>query len=167
MIGLFIHFLKRSLRGEDTSHYNNRDRFIEFLGLEIPCARPGSSGFKLRDTESGTLREYTLGEIIYDIRCMIHENENLNAAEDVDYYILLDWSVRNPIYFAEVVNGRLLCNGFFLWNRLREVLSKFITGVESMISLAKQQSFCITIRPEIGAIRPFARGKKSRPKLKS
>lgn len=81
--------LRRSLRGEDTTPKNNRQRFIHFLGLEIPACRSGASEFQLRSRSTGQVRSYTLGEIIYEMRCMIHENENLNAAEDVDHHILL------------------------------------------------------------------------------
>jgi hypothetical protein len=80
--------LRRSLRGEDTSGRDNKARFIEFVGLEIPAAQPGSSGFMIPD-ESGTLRHRTLGEVLYLARCKIHENENLDAAEQVSYPILL------------------------------------------------------------------------------
>ena len=31
--------LRRSLRGEDTSHNHNKTRFIEFLSLDIPLTR--------------------------------------------------------------------------------------------------------------------------------
>jgi len=44
--------LRRSLRGEDTSHRDNKKRFIEVLGLEIPMARLDGSEFELRDAES-------------------------------------------------------------------------------------------------------------------
>lgn len=150
--------LRRSLRGEDTSHAENRKRFIHFLGLEIPAARPGESEFELRHKVSGRRRKYTLGEIIYDIRCMIHENENLNAAENVDYHILLDWSDPKPGVAAHIRDETFVCNGFFIWNRVREVMSKFITGIDAHIALAnKASSFCMTIKPELGSIVPERR----------
>jgi hypothetical protein len=152
--------LRRSLRGEDTSPKDHKRRFIEFLGLEIPAARPGGSKFSLRDTRSGTMKDYTLGEVIYEIRCMIHENENLNAAENVEHHILLDWSVKNPVYAGEIRGNRLICNGYFIWRRLREVLAKFITGIEGTIDWAEKRSFSITIAPKIGSIRP--KGSKRR-----
>ncbi len=154
--------LRQSLRGEDTSARHHRKRFIEFLGLEIPCAREGASEFRLVDARMGSTVTYTFGEIVYQIRCMIHENENLNAAEDVDYHILLDWSVRNPYVFAEIQDGKFVCNGYFLWNRLRQVLSKFITGIDGMIALAEGRSCSITIQPELGSIAPSqGRAKKT------
>lgn len=148
--------LRRSLRGEDCSARKNKKRFVEFLGLEIPAARPGGLELELFDRETGQLRKFTFGEIVYAIRCMIHENENLNAAEAIDYHVLLDWSVRSPAAFAEVRNGTFVCNGYFLWNRLREVLAKFITGIEAMIAFAKDPSFfSMTCQPDIGSIRPL------------
>lgn len=147
--------LRRSLRGEDTSHGKNRERFISFLGLEIPAARPGGSEFELRKKSSGEVRKYTLGEIIYDVRCMIHENENLNAAEDVDYHILLDWSHQKPLVPAELRDGTFICSGGFIWNRLREVLAKFITVIDSRIAMANNaSSFSVSINPELSSIVP-------------
>jgi hypothetical protein len=148
--------LRRSLRGEDVSHHQNKQRFIDFLGLEIPMARPGESEWELTLKTGGT-KKYHFGEIVYDIRCMIHENENLNAAEDVDYHILLDWSQPHPYIFANQINGTFVCNGYFLWNRLRQVMAKFITGIDGMISFATNRSFSITIEPEMGSITPERR----------
>ena len=159
--------LRLSLRGdpgENVPRDNNKMRFIEFLGLEIPMARPGASTFQLRERDSGQLRTFTFGEIVYDIRCMVlHENENLNVAEGFEYHILLDWSDPHPAYFAEVRGERFVCNGYFLWNRLREVLAKFITGIEGTIALANNRSFSITIRPQLGAIVPDRRKSDSGP----
>ena len=157
--------LRKSLRGDNLSYHQNKQKFIDFLGLEIPMARPDGSEFELRDTETGNLKKYTFGEIIYAIRCMIHENENLNLAEDVDYHILLDWSVRNPYILGDVVDGKFVCNGYFIWNRLREVLAKFIGGIEMMNAIAgNADSFSITIRPDLQSIQP---DRKPRPDDKS
>jgi hypothetical protein len=88
---------------------------------------------------------------------MIHENENLNVEENTDYHILLDWSVRNPYYSGRIEDGKFVCNGFFLWNRLRQVLAKFITGIEATISFAQTGSCSMSIEPELGSIRPERR----------
>lgn len=149
--------LRRSLRGENTSNSNNRKQFIEFLGLEIPSAQPGQPELELYDKRTGELRKLTLGEIIYEIRCMIHENENLNIEEDIDYHILLDWSHRNPIYPAYVSNKIFVFNGFFIWNRLREVIAKFITVIDAYNAMANNENGCITINPELGSIKPTRR----------
>lgn len=153
--------LQRSLRGEDDSHSQNKKRFIDFLGLEIPMARPGESEWELT-LKSGEMKKYHFGEIVYAIRCMVHENENLNVAEDVDYHILLDWSQTHPHIFANQINGTFVCNGYFLWNRLRQVMAKFITGIDGMISFATTGSFSISIEPDLGAIAP-ERKPRSKP----
>ncbi len=150
--------LRRSLRGEDIAHRKNKDRYIEFLGLEVPAFRPGEHKFKLRDGSTQKVVECTLGEIVYQIRCsMVHENENLNADEDVEDYIQLDWSNRNPLVLAEVADGKITLNGQFLCNRLREVLAKFITGLQASIDFVEKRSFSISARPPMGSIRPQRR----------
>ena len=147
--------LRRSHRGDSTSYRDNKNRFIDFLALEIPAVRPGGFEVELREADSGELRKFGLGGIIYEIRCMVHENENLNVAEDIDYHVLVDWSERRTTIIAKVIDGRIICNGHIICSRLREVLSKFITGIESMIALANgETSFSITCRPEIGSIAP-------------
>lgn len=146
--------LRRSLRGDDTSGKFNRDRFIEFLGLEIPAARPDKQRLELHDRRSGKTVELTLGEILYDIRCMVHENENLNAAEEIDYHILLDWSTRTPTYAAVRRNGVTIWNGYVIANRLREVVIKFIQIIEAHESLAAGKGFSMNSRVPLGSIKP-------------
>lgn len=152
--------LRRSLRGEDVSHHHNRQRFIEFLGLEVPISHPGGSEWELTLKTGGT-KKYHFGEIVYDIRCMVHENENLSVTEDVDYHILLDWSQSYPHIFANQINGTFVCNGYMLWNRLRQVMAKFITGIDGMALFAASGFFSITIEPEMCSIAPE---RKPRPK---
>lgn len=152
--------LRRSLRGEDISHKDNKKRFIAFLGLEIPMCRTDGYKTPLRDVTTGETKEYTFGEIVYAIRCKVHENENLNAAEGVEYHILLDWSVPDRFYFPGVRDGRFYCNGWFLWHRLREVLAKFITCIEDMVTLAKEGRSSASIQPKLGSIRPDGAGRR-------
>lgn len=140
--------LRRSLRGEDISNKNNRKRFIEFLALEIPCIKEELEA-DLKEVRSGQLK---LGNKIYKIRCMIHENENLNFDENVSYQILLDWSNRDNSWVKNI-NDRFVFNGYFLWDRLRQILSKFITYIDSVFSLANEHTFCCTINPKIGSIK--------------
>lgn len=173
--------LRRSLRGEDTSNTQNKARFTAFIDLEVPA--PGSGGLQvtLLDTRTGHSRDYSFSGLVYAIRCMVHENENLNAAERPDYHILLDWgqlpawpaaaagpvsgsaqdlslstSTACPPGVAGVINsGRITINGHFIWGRLREVMSKFITGIDAMVALAKgADSFSVTIHPPLGSVRP-------------
>lgn len=147
--------LRRSLRGEDTSGRENRARFIEFLGLEIPAAQSGAQGFPIPD-EKGVMQSRTLGEVLYLARCKIHENENLNAAEEVHYPILFEWRQLGQVG-AVFKDGRLRINGYFIANRLREVLAKFVSGIEGMIAFAERRSFSIGIRPPLGSIQPQKR----------
>jgi hypothetical protein len=152
--------LRRSLRGENASNHDNRKRFIEFLALEIPAADPHAAKYDLRQAGTNALVQLSLGEILYEIRCKIHENENLNYEEAVDYHILVDWSDPTGYYPGRIDGGKFICNGFFLWKRLRQVLSKFITGIEAAAACAQQQGFSMTISPELGSIRP---SRKRRP----
>lgn len=149
--------LRRSLRGEDTSPTDNRARFLEFLNLEIPPPKRGGTVIELLDARSGKKRTYSLPELVYDIRCMVHENENLNVEERTDYHILIDWKKGDRSVFGYVAEGRLVCNGNGLWRRLRQVLAGFITGVEGMIALASQKSGGITIEPPICSLLPDGR----------
>jgi hypothetical protein len=147
--------LRRSLRGEDTSFRENKDRFIEFLALEVPCFGPNEPKIELREGGTGKVCKLNYGEIVYSIRCsMVHEGENLNAAEAPGQHILLDWSVRNPRVMPERKDDQIVLNGYFFWNRLREVLAKFITGIQGMIDFVEKKSFSISIRPDLGSIKP-------------
>lgn len=152
--------LRRSLRGEDTLPRDNKKRFIEFLSYEL--LPPVSGGFMVRliDARSGREVSYSFAELAYDIRCMVHENENLNAAEAPNYHILLDWTQPRGFYFGSIACGRLTCNGHMFWRRLREILAKFVTGIDGMIVYAKTVAgektgpFTITIAPAICSVRP-------------
>jgi hypothetical protein len=154
--------LRRSLRGEDTSPRQNEERFKEFLALEIPAARPGALPMYLVDARSGQRRQYSYADLVYKIRCMVHENENLNAAENPDYHILLEWGPgqQPPDWFRQglmgvIHDGRITLHGPLVWQRLRKVVSKFITGIDMMIAVARgADSFSITIRPPLGSVRP-------------
>ncbi len=173
--------LRRSLRGEDTSSTQNKARFTEFIDLEVPAPGRGGLQVTLLDTRIGQARDYSFSGLVYAIRCMVHENENLNAAERPDYHILLDWgqvptwptaavgpvsgsvqdlslrtSTARPPGIAGVINsGQITINGHFIWGRLREVMAKFVTGIDAMIALAKgADRFSISIHPPLGSVRP-------------
>jgi hypothetical protein len=148
--------LRRSLRGEDVSPTQNKERFVEFLNLEMPKPEDGGFNVELADSRTGQKRAYSFAELVYYIRCMVHENENLNVSEKPNYHILIDWQMRDPTVFGYLHNGRLVCNGPLLWNRLREILAKFITGIDGMISHAKTGLFNITIDPPICSVKPNA-----------
>jgi hypothetical protein len=125
--------LRRSLRGEDTSAKENKKRFLEFLNCELPSPESGGLWVHLIDSRSGKPVSYSFAELVYDIRCMIHENENLNASERPNYHILIDWSPADERTLGSIANGRLTCNGHVVWKRLREIVAKFITCIDGMI----------------------------------
>ena len=153
--------LRRSLLDGGVDYEDQKKRFIEFLGLTVPYFARGRENTGLVDRRTG--RAYlTLGEVVYDIRCkMVHEGENLNLAEDVDYHIHLDWRRRDSFVFGEECDGRCIINGFILWKLLREGLSVFITGIENLKSV-DQDSFFIGRQPELGSIRPTQRKRSIR-----
>lgn len=149
--------LRRSLRGEDTGPNENAKRFKEFLALEIPAAQPDVFQVELIDARTGNTRMYSLADLVYAIRCKTHENENLNKAENPDYHILLDWSTPGP-YGGVIKDGRITLNGHFIWGRLREVMSKFITVIDAMIGVARgDDHISMTIQPPLGSVRPTRR----------
>jgi hypothetical protein len=84
---------------------------------------------------------------------MIHENENLDVQEAPEYHVLLDWQDRSQtsLYFF---NDCLVCNGEFIWERLRQVLAKFITYIDSVFELERSGRFSVSIKPPLGSIRP-------------
>jgi hypothetical protein len=145
------------LRGEDVSSTHNKERFVEFLNLELPKPEGGGFHVELIDSRTGQKRTYSFAQLVYATRCMVHENENLDVSEKPDYHILIDWHMRNPSVFGHLCSGRFVCNGPLLWNRLREVLAKFITGIDGMISHAKTGSFSITISPPLCSVKPESR----------
>lgn len=146
--------LRRSLRGEDVSASENKKRFIDFLALEIPDAHTDSQKIQLK-LRNGEIKGFTLGEIIYSIRCMIHENENLNFTEQNDYHIQLDWKNQYTTTIAITKDGTFICSGNFLRDRLRMVISKFITGLESSITFLTEHHFNITVMAPENSIKPI------------
>lgn len=69
--------LRLSLIGGTTDlSASNRARFIEFLELEIPARQKGAKTFMLTHSRTGKERECSIAEILYEARCMVHENEN-------------------------------------------------------------------------------------------
>jgi hypothetical protein len=155
--------LRLSLTGvANDRHSKNKSDFIDFLELEIPAKSRGSNLFQLTDARTGKPRELSVAEIIYEIRCMIHENENLDERELLDYHILLRWVDHREVFVCSHENGRIVINARLLWRRLREILSKFITGIEAHEAMASKKGFSVTIRPQLGTIQPEYRRKPKR-----
>ena len=109
----------------------------------------------LYDVRKAKWESYNFGGVIYAIRCMIHENENLNVAEYPDYHVLLDWSIDRHGSAGVVSNGRLICNANFFWWRLREVLAKFLLGLEMFMAFERGDGSCsIHSRPPLKSVFP-------------
>ena len=146
--------LRRSLRGEDTSFGENKKRFVEFINLSVPADTPRSFKIDLIDARSGKLATYKFSELIYAIRCMVHENENLNADERPDYHILVDWTPGSSEYFGVLENGRMTCNGPAVWRRLREIMETFVFGIEAGIQEGRGGPINLPGSRPLGMIRP-------------
>ncbi|HEX4071319.1 MAG TPA: hypothetical protein VHX68_09120 [Planctomycetaceae bacterium] len=148
--------LRRSLRDEAPSQFGNKHGFVEFLNLEIPAPLDTKGRINLVDARTGKPVSYSIAELVYAIRCMIHENENLNAAEQPDYHVQLDWEI-NQYTLGTIQHGTVVLNARFIAGRVREILAKFITGLDGMIAIAEGRDFAITIRPPLGSIGPGVR----------
>jgi hypothetical protein len=146
--------LQRSLQGKGTSSKNNAKRFADFLYEEVP--RPEANGLKLElsHARNQTKKTYGFAELVYEIRCMIHENENLNVAEGANYHVLLDWKSGDSGVAVRVANGRAIVNGRFLWGCLRQMLSKFITLVDSIHTLPETGRVGARIDVPLESVRP-------------
>jgi hypothetical protein len=171
--------LRRSLLGQDTSHAQNKARFVEFVNLEVPSPQAGGLNVPLRDARTRQVADHSFAAIVYSIRCMVHENENLDVADQPDYHILLDWNThpqsRQSLAYVSgtqhdpsvqfinsfsgllgtVSEGRIVLNGHSMWGRIREIMGKFTTAIDGMIAMRRADgSFSITIHPPLGSIRP-------------
>jgi hypothetical protein len=134
---------------------NNKSKFIGFLHAEIPDAEQNGLDIVLRDARTQQPIRYNFGGIVYAIRCMIHENENLNAVENPDYHVKLDWNIPEHGYLGSVRDGQLTCNAKAIWWRVREVLAKFILGTEGFMAYERgDKSFSIHCRPKLKSIYP-------------
>jgi hypothetical protein len=148
--------LRRSLRGEDISPKHHKQRFLEFVHLDVPAPTNGKNEMALFDARSNKVEMYSFGKLVYAIRCMaIHENENLDASERPDYHIRLDWNMCAPQQWLGIIeDGKVTLNARTMSQRLREILAKFITGIEGMIGFAEGRGFKTTVDPPLGSIRP-------------
>jgi hypothetical protein len=134
---------------------NNKQKFIDFLHAEIPDAGSNGLDVVLFDARTQKPVRYNFGGIVYAIRCMIHENENLNVDENPDYHVTLDWNIPEHGYFGTLCDGRLTCNAKAIWWRVREVLAKFILGTEMFMALERgDSSVSICSRPKLKSIHP-------------
>ena len=69
--------------------------------------------------------------------------------------MLLDWTMHPDDRSSGVIrNGTVTLNAPSIWLRLREVVTKFVWGLEAMIAIEKGKSFSMsrglcTIRPDV------------------
>ena len=134
---------------------NNKRKFISLLHAEIPDSDKHGVDLTLIDARTQQPVQYNFGGIVYAIRCMIHENENLNADEAPDYHVTLDWNMPRYGCFAVLCDGRLTCNAKALWWRVREVLAKFILGTEMFMACQRgDSSLSIHCDAELKSVHP-------------
>lgn len=146
--------LRRSLKGESVDERYNKERFTTFLDLDVPPPGRGGLEIEIVDSRTGKLHRYSFSGLAYAIRCMIHENENLNHAEWTEYHISLNWSEPHSNAFGCKIDEKLVLNGFVFRMRIREVLAKFVTGIEGTRSFHQTGNFSITCAPPLGSIKP-------------
>ena len=140
---------------EPPSAQSNKRKFISFLHAEIPDADANGVDITLVDARTQRPVQYNFGGIVYAIRCMIHENENLNADENPDYHVTLAWNIPRYGLLGTVCDGRLTCNANAIWWRVREVLAKFILGTEMFMAYERgDNSFSISCAPALRSIHP-------------
>lgn len=140
---------------EPPSTRNNKHKFIAFLHSEIPDADDNGVDLTLIDARSKEPVRFNFGGIVYTIRCMVHENENLNADERPDYHLSLDWNIPRHGLLGILRDGRLTCNAKFVWWTVREVLANFILGTEMFMAYERgERSFSLSSNPELKSIFP-------------
>ena len=148
--------LNRSLRGDDVSHVANKARFLEFFGGVSPDDGGYQSG-EVIDSRRGNSVQYTLGELVYAIRCMIHENENLDAEDQPDYHVLLNWTGpwhHHHQIVSQYGDETIEVNAELLLGHVRSRVAGFVTQVDSAIAVAETGQFHVNHDPPLGSIRP-------------
>ena len=165
--------LRKSMLGAGASKQNQKAQYLEFIQLHFlegtasnqevvverdgkPIVTRGPLFVSLYDRQNNKQVDRSFAQIVYDARCMaVHENENLNAAEEPDYHIQFDWSVGAG---SRIEDGTIYFPGMEMWRRLRMLLAKFITGVDSAISIQTSGEFSISFDPPLGGVKPKRRG---------
>ncbi len=146
--------LHRSLQNLEFSNKNNAKKFIAFLHMDIPYPEDGGLSLNLIHARTGKSVTYGFGQLVYEIRCMVHENENLHAEEGVDYHVLLEWKEPTNRMLVVVENSRAIVNAPLLWERVRQVLAAMITYIDSARGFSETTNFSVSINPPLGSIRP-------------
>ena len=136
--------------------YGNRQAFIDFLELSIPTPKDSSTAFTLYDRNKQKLITVSVSGAIYEARCLsLHENDNLDEAEGVGHMIRLRWNFHSEKFVCLSEQGDyMVINALLLMRRLREILSLFVTSLDSMLKAAETGRLCFSICPEKGSIQP-------------
>ncbi len=95
---------------------------------------------------------YGFGQLVHEIRSMVHENENLNKDEHPDFHIILDWKSQDERTAVWVDGCQAVVNGLFLWGRLRKLLAKFVSRMDSIHTFPQTGLVGASINPSLGAI---------------
>ncbi len=146
--------LRRSLMDLPADANGHKNAYVEFLQLEVPSPAERGLQLALKHARKSKLNEYDLGSLLYEIRCMIHENENLCESEMPDFHILIRWHKTESKVLAWVEDERAVLNGPMLWSRVRQILCKFLSYIDSVYNLPKTGRFHCAIDIPLGGIRP-------------
>lgn len=135
----------------------NRQAFIDFLELSIPAPKDSCSVFTLYDRHKQKPVTVSVAGTIYEARCLsLHENDNLNEVEGVRHMIRLRWNIYSEKFVCLSEQGDyMVINALLLMRRLREILSLFVTSLDSMLKVAETGKLSFSICPEKGSIQPI------------
>jgi len=141
----------------DGNSPRNRDAFMDFLELAIPTAKDSSVTFTLYDRHKQKLVTVSVSGAIYEARCLsLHENDNLDEAEGVRHMIRLRWNIYSEKFVCLSEEGDyIVINALLLMRRLREILSLFVTSLDSMLKASETGKLSFSICPEKGSIQPI------------
>lgn len=147
--------LRLSLIGKKAPKDGDRRHFVAFVRLDAPDPQNGGLRISVFDCRTQRRSSLSFAKLAYLIRTAdAHENENLNVAEFGGAPVLLDWNRTAQPYFGTTDGQQFICDGHLLWNRLRELLAKFLTGLDTYAAVANGHGFAITVAPPLGSIAP-------------
>jgi hypothetical protein len=140
----------------------NRKAFTDFLELAIPAAKDSSATFSLYDRRKQKPVTVSVSDAIYEVRCLsLHENDNLDESEGVRHMIRLRWNVYSEKFICLSEQGDyIVINALLLMRRLREILSLFVTSIDSIMNASEKGQVSFSICPEKGSIQPVRHGHK-------
>lgn len=147
--------LRLSLIGKKAPKDGDMRHFVAFVRLDVPDPQDGGLRISVFDSRRQRRASLSFAKLAYLIRTAdAHENENLNVAEFGGAPILLDWSRTAQPYFGTTDGQQFICDGHLLWNRLRQLLAKFLTGLDALAAVAGGHGFAITVDPPLGSVVP-------------